>query len=449
MTSNLKLEISNWALNINQTTKEEIGEMITEDCQDKYALKDHGHDSFDTLTINKDIMIPNEEADTGYTLLKSGAFYSYDKDRQIDCTLDGIHIHNFPNDKSTYIGPGDINVNGNSVSLEGHTHDYAASNHTHTMADITDLEMPEVDTSNLATKEELAGKANTNHTHSEYAEKNHTHSTYDAAYERVNELKGVYSWNTGYNGTGTQTTANIIANGGLTVNNKAVSMEGHTHEFEELSFENENYISGISPTTISIGHKDGDVCDRGLQITRDGGILIYEERGGRLQINYNGISKSAPGEGTSIYLTKNELIDLFYPVGSIYTSMNSTSPATIFGGTWTQITDRFLYCANSSKATGGDKKIKVENLPAHSHSVNIETNGAHSSLYRWKENCGNWVNVERIRSESYIENNGECELRDNILVDHIHTVSGNTENTGSGTDYMPPYITIYAWYRTA
>ena len=109
MTSNLNLEIANLALNINQTTKEEIGEMITEECQDKYALNEHTHDSFDTLTINKDIMIPNEEADTGYTLLKSGAFYSYDKDRQIDCTLDGIHIHNFPNDKSTYIGPGDIN----------------------------------------------------------------------------------------------------------------------------------------------------------------------------------------------------------------------------------------------------------------------------------------------------------------------------------------------------
>ena len=40
MTSNLNLEIANLALNINQTTKEEIGEMITEECQDKYSLKD-------------------------------------------------------------------------------------------------------------------------------------------------------------------------------------------------------------------------------------------------------------------------------------------------------------------------------------------------------------------------------------------------------------------------
>ena len=233
MSSNLNLEISNLALNINQTTKEEIAEMITEECEDKYSLKDHTHDSFDTLTINKDIMIPNEEENSGYTLLKSGAFYSYDKDRQIDCTLDGIHIHNFTDNNTMYIGPGSISVNGQSVSFEGHTHDYAASNHTHTMADITDLELPEIDTSNLATKEELNGKADANH----------THSTYDAAYQRVNELKEVYSWNTGYNGTGTQTTANIIANGGLTVNNKAVSMEGHTHDYAP-SDHNHNELKG-------------------------------------------------------------------------------------------------------------------------------------------------------------------------------------------------------------
>ena len=49
-----------------------------------------------------------------------------------------------------------------------------------------------------------------------------------------------------------------------------------------------------------------------------------------------------PEIDTSNYLTKSQLIDLFYPVGSIYISMNSDNPSTKFGGTWTQITDRFL-----------------------------------------------------------------------------------------------------------
>ena len=65
--------------------------------------------------------------------------------------------------------------------------------------------------------------------------------------------------------------------------------------------------------------------------------------------------KNAIHTHDDLYLTKFELIDLFYPVGSIYTSMNSTSPANIFVGTWTEITDRFLYCSSSSKTTMGSK----------------------------------------------------------------------------------------------
>ena len=34
----------------------------------------------------------------------------------------------------------------------------------------------------------------------------------------------------------------------------------------------------------------------------------------------------------------SDLLDLVYPVGSIYLSVNSTSPSTLFGGTWEQIT---------------------------------------------------------------------------------------------------------------
>ena len=29
------------------------------------------------------------------------------------------------------------------------------------------------------------------------------------------------------------------------------------------------------------------------------------------------------------------------------------------------------------------------------------------------------------------------------------TPEGTISETGSGTEYMPPYITVYAWYRTA
>lgn len=45
-------------------------------------------------------------------------------------------------------------------------------------------------------------------------------------------------------------------------------------------------------------------------------------------------SSSYTGAQHDEYVTKQSLIDLVYPVGSFYMSSSSTSPATLFGGTW-------------------------------------------------------------------------------------------------------------------
>ncbi|KAI5531060.1 keratin-associated protein family, partial [Trichomonas vaginalis G3] len=75
---------------------------------------------------------------------------------------------------------------------------------------------------------------------------------------------------------------------------------------------------------------------------------------------------------------KNEILQTLYPVGSIYTSMNSTNPATVLGfGMWKQIVDKFLYCARYSKQTGGSKKIKEANLPPHTHTGTTNFSGDH------------------------------------------------------------------------
>ncbi|KAI5528205.1 keratin-associated protein family [Trichomonas vaginalis G3] len=80
---------------------------------------------------------------------------------------------------------------------------------------------------------------------------------------------------------------------------------------------------------------------------------------------------------------KNEILQTLYPVGSIYTSMNSTNPATVLGfGMWKQIVDKFLYCARYSKQTGGSKKIKEANLPPHTHTGTTNFSGDHSHSLR-------------------------------------------------------------------
>ena len=138
---------------------------------------------------------------------------------------------------------------------------------------------------------------------------------------------------------------------------------------------------------------------------------------------------------TTISNLKTEILKSIYPVGAIYTSMTSTNPATLFGfGSWTQIKDRFLYCTTSSKSTGGSKKITIENLPAHTHNsvVASDTRG----------------NPDGSADSSDGTSLGQSYWRGN-KGKTIDGGSATTSSTGSGTDYMPPYITCYAWYRTA
>ena len=131
---------------------------------------------------------------------------------------------------------------------------------------------------------------------------------------------------------------------------------------------------------------------------------------------------------------KNAIINTIYPVGSIYTSLSELNPATLFGvGKWRQIKDRFLYCcSNEGGKTGGSKKITVDNLPAHNHGI-----------------------LSQYNDFSYDHGDGRTLQNSTMSIPWDGGVDGTknrttyTNNTGSGSDYMPPYINVYAWQRVA
>ncbi|EAY02534.1 hypothetical protein TVAG_494830 [Trichomonas vaginalis G3] len=153
---------------------------------------------------------------------------------------------------------------------------------------------------------------------------------------------------------------------------------------------------------------------------------------------------------TELQTLKIEILQTLYPIGSIYTSMNSTKPEVVLGfGTWTQIVDRFLYCANSSKETGGSKTISGANLPAHSHYIDLSTSQAGWHKHRFWD----WSAMKKgkgydVKDDVQFAINcfwGSTQGEGN----HTHRVSGYTQTTGQSKDYMPPYMTVYAWYRIA
>ena len=70
-----------------------------------------------------------------------------------------------------------------------------------------------------------------------------------------------------------------------------------------------------------------------------------------------------------------------FPVGFIYLSQKSTSPATTFGGTWAALNeDRFLRPSNAW-TTGGSKKISVDQMPSHTHKYG----NYFSIVYDWTD----------------------------------------------------------------
>lgn len=115
-----------------------------------------------------------------------------------------------------------------------------------------------------------------------------------------------------------------------------------------------------------------------------------------------------------------------YPVGSIYMSTNSTSPASLFGGQWERIYERFLLAANSyytAGSTGGESshKLTTEELPNHYHGIGERNNeGRYGPHYA--------IVTENGKYDWSVENSGS------VGSDKPH-------------NNMPPYLAVYMWKR--
>ena len=131
-------------------------------------------------------------------------------------------------------------------------------------------------------------------------------------------------------------------------------------------------------------------------------------------------------------LNSASLLDLIYPVGSIYMSVNNVSPATFLGGTWVALEDRFLIGASSTYSagsTGGSTThtLTVDEMPSHSHTIQ-------DRLIVWDT-----PNLTELNNAIY---SGPMKLRE--------ANEGLTNTTGGGQAHsiMNPYLAVYMWKRT-
>ena len=136
----------------------------------------------------------------------------------------------------------------------------------------------------------------------------------------------------------------------------------------------------------------------------------------------------------------SRMLDVFYPIGSVYTSSQPTDPGTLFGGTWTRIKDTFILAAGdtyAAGATGGAAQITqtVEQMPLHGHQVCI---GEANNTARLVWSSGEGSQDQNAWGFSY---GSPSEYGSYV----------NAVGTGESQpmSIMPPYITRYVWERTA
>lgn len=122
------------------------------------------------------------------------------------------------------------------------------------------------------------------------------------------------------------------------------------------------------------------------------------------------------------------ILDDAYPVGAVYISYVSTSPASLFGGTWTAITGRFPYF-NAGTDTGGSNThtLTKAQIPAHQHEM----------PYWAGWGSGGSSGDMMLYGAAYTRG------RDDWCYTKTDGGSGGSHNN------MPAYQTLYAWRRTA
>lgn len=134
------------------------------------------------------------------------------------------------------------------------------------------------------------------------------------------------------------------------------------------------------------------------------------------------------------------IVNLIYPVGSIYISVNSTDPGTLFGGTWQQIKDRFLLSAGDTYAAGNTGGSAKATLPSHTHTLG---SGGYQ-LWGAKIGAGSTEPGNQISGDAKYYAAAKGNSTSNYK--WISSVDSKGVSDVSQAN-MPPYLAVYVWQR--
>ncbi len=238
-----------------------------------------------------------------------------------------------------------------------------------------------------------------------------------------------------------------LSKSGTTLNHSNSITTQNSTVFKKISYDEQGHITGTVDVTSSDlpSHTHATTAinnsetytNLGSNLTTQKLIndainsKIGELGSGGTDLELNLVPKSQNPNGIVCISGGNVNYDLdkVYPIGSIYMSVNSANPSTLFGGTWVQLTDTFLYAtsttsdANSTTATDGEAThtLTINEMPSHNHR----------QYYKYRSTTGSSSTFGGTQNSNEVDR--------------------YTDNTGGGQAHnnMPPYMKVYMWKRTA
>lgn len=154
---------------------------------------------------------------------------------------------------------------------------------------------------------------------------------------------------------------------------------------------------------------------------------------------------------SDVYAPTWQHLDDIYPVGSIYQSTVSTSPATLFGGTWEQIQARMLIGAGSGKSAHGDA-ISYTNGSTGGNAwqtLSATIGEVDSDPKSIGYIAGIATTYNKNNKSGYkVTGSSSSTISSSTTINH-NTAVVDVNDTGRNTSIMPPYLVVYMWKRTA
>lgn len=238
-----------------------------------------------------------------------------------------------------------------------------------------------------------------------------------------------YFGGNGYNGRPDQNTVvDIFAKNGWQATQSSYDAFGVTYEIR-------GNAAGLHKVSAYATSHDSLNLYMQLAPYHDGYITVEYTGGKWTPYAIDGNVPAATVTGTG---QRCELYIPGHPVGSIYQSLDSTSPETLFGGTWEEITGRFLLAHDGSHpaaSTGGEfsHTLTANEIPSHNHAAHF---------YMSKVEVPN-VNYGLTGDGGFggrvlVYNNGGGRSYD----------YNYAEGGGQAHNNTPPYLSVYMWKRT-